>query len=98
MHEPDLVPGLARVLVTAGGTGGHLFPAEALAAVLQERGIAVHLAGFCLQHDVAKCGSPLKQNRTLEDNSDVRPRSLYSVLRSLDKPRGRSDKARCDHQ
>ncbi len=32
------------VLVTAGGTGGHLFPAEALAAALQQRGIAVHLA------------------------------------------------------
>jgi UDP-N-acetylglucosamine--N-acetylmuramyl-(pentapeptide) pyrophosphoryl-undecaprenol N-acetylglucosamine transferase len=33
-----------RVLVAAGGTGGHLFPAEALAAVLVKRGLAVHLA------------------------------------------------------
>jgi UDP-N-acetylglucosamine--N-acetylmuramyl-(pentapeptide) pyrophosphoryl-undecaprenol N-acetylglucosamine transferase len=32
------------VLVTAGGTGGHLFPAEALASVLSRRGITVHLA------------------------------------------------------
>jgi UDP-N-acetylglucosamine--N-acetylmuramyl-(pentapeptide) pyrophosphoryl-undecaprenol N-acetylglucosamine transferase len=32
------------VLVAAGGTGGHLFPAEALALALRARGIAVALA------------------------------------------------------
>ncbi len=39
-----LVAGRAPVLVAAGGTGGHLFPAEALAAALVQQGIAVHLA------------------------------------------------------
>ena len=33
-----------RVLLAAGGTGGHLFPAEALAIELRARGASVHLA------------------------------------------------------
>src|SRR6185312_5463764 len=45
-REPGLMqaPSPAPVLVAAGGTGGHLFPAEALAAALIRRGITVHLA------------------------------------------------------
>src|SRR5262249_54039579 len=35
---------LPLVVVAAGGTGGHLFPAEALAVALARRGVTVDLA------------------------------------------------------
>ncbi len=36
--------GAPLVVVAAGGTGGHLFPAEALSVALERRGVAVELA------------------------------------------------------
>jgi len=48
-----LPPNGAPVLVAAGGTGGHLFPAEALAAALTKRGISVHLV---TDHRAARFG------------------------------------------
>ena len=35
--------GLCLVVVAAGGTGGHLFPAAALSHALAARGMEVHL-------------------------------------------------------
>jgi UDP-N-acetylglucosamine--N-acetylmuramyl-(pentapeptide) pyrophosphoryl-undecaprenol N-acetylglucosamine transferase len=55
MQEPERAP----VLVAAGGTGGHLFPAEALAAALIKRGIAVHLV---TDHRAARFGGAFAQD------------------------------------
>ena len=42
------------ILLSAGGTGGHLFPAQALAAVLNHRGWVVHLATDHRVNDYAR--------------------------------------------
>ncbi len=61
-----------RILLAAGGTGGHLFPAEALAGALLGRGFAVDLVtdergtGFAGKlasvpvHRIASGASPAK--------------------------------------
>ncbi|MFN3351559.1 glycosyltransferase, partial [Pseudorhodoplanes sp.] len=44
MTLPAPSPASPLVMVAAGGTGGHLFPAEALSAALARRGIPTVLA------------------------------------------------------
>ncbi len=45
------------VILAAGGTGGHIFPAEALAEVLRARGVQVHLITDHRFHQYSKLGA-----------------------------------------
>lgn len=59
MTHPADRAAAAPVLLAAGGTGGHLFPAEALASALTGRGIEVHLA---TDHRAARYGGAFAED------------------------------------
>jgi UDP-N-acetylglucosamine--N-acetylmuramyl-(pentapeptide) pyrophosphoryl-undecaprenol N-acetylglucosamine transferase len=76
MAEPERAP----VLVTAGGTGGHLFPAEALATALNKRGIPVHLV---TDHRAARFGGAFTtQNIHVVSSATLRARNPLALART----------------
>jgi UDP-N-acetylglucosamine--N-acetylmuramyl-(pentapeptide) pyrophosphoryl-undecaprenol N-acetylglucosamine transferase len=81
MPESAKVSGLAPVLVAAGGTGGHLFPAEALAAALNRRGIPVHLV---TDHRATRFDSSFADGLVhVVSSATVSGRSLFSLTKTL---------------
>lgn len=72
-------PGESKlVLLCAGGTGGHLFPAESLAIVLDRRGLTVDLA---TDHRAAHFKFPAR-NVYLIPSATLRSRGPLGVLRT----------------
>lgn len=66
------------ILLAAGGTGGHLFPAEALALALQQRGLTVDLA---TDHRAAHYKFPARTVHLIP-SATVRGRSPIALART----------------
>jgi UDP-N-acetylglucosamine--N-acetylmuramyl-(pentapeptide) pyrophosphoryl-undecaprenol N-acetylglucosamine transferase len=74
-------PGRAPILLAAGGTGGHLFPAEALAAALAKRGISVHLATD--RRATRYGGAFAEDNVHIVSSATLRARNPVAVVRTV---------------
>jgi UDP-N-acetylglucosamine--N-acetylmuramyl-(pentapeptide) pyrophosphoryl-undecaprenol N-acetylglucosamine transferase len=74
------------VILAAGGTGGHLFPAQALGEVLRKRGYRIHLMTDERVHDYGK-NFPADETHIVESASPSpkRPLSLLKLWRGFRK-------------
>src|SRR6186997_3729966 len=68
------------ILLAAGGTGGHLFPAEALGVELIKRGLRVRLATDA--RALHYSGLFTRDNIDVVPSETVRGRSLMSLVRT----------------
>lgn len=80
MIQPADRVATAPVLLAAGGTGGHLFPAEALASALDRRGTKVHLA---TDHRAARYGGAFAEDAIhIVSSATLRGRNPLAVSRT----------------
>ena len=63
VHSHDECTTGGLVVLAAGGTGGHLFPAEALAAELSSRGFKLALVTDARGHSLARAGGDMGTHR-----------------------------------